>query len=348
MKFINKYICITAAVFGLFTLHSCDDELELKIPYPNDITFNELELGRFAYKISDSPFTSGDSKSGIVTVNVSNTGGSTYSGFALSNKSQRSYPWNLSPDFAPAGGLTVAETQQSIDSTAFSVSTVTPNRTENYLVGHAAGDDAFFTLNEPAIVSHVLVANTSYNYLMASYGSVYSGTFDSDSQAYLIDGTAVRNIKNPNPSSTRYGRFLLPSPSGVNAVRLSGHEILEKRKAGETAKTTALNNGSTDEEAEEAYETAYADLSAGYIKLNIEGSLNGSTTGNVEFYLATRENVDLINPTYNFVLEDWTKVDLSSLGEVDKVLFKISSSYVDDFGNMIYSTTFCLDGIRLK
>jgi len=349
MKFIHKHIRIAAAITGLFWLSSCaDDEIDLKIPYPNDITFNELSLGRFTYEIPTAPFTSGDDKSGIITVNAVSTGSGTYSGFALSNKNWRSYPWNLSPDFAPAGGITAAQKQQSIDSTAFSVYTVRPNRTENYLVANAAGNDAFFTLSEPATVAHVLVANTSYNYLLANYGSVYSADFDDATQAYLIDGGVVRNHQNPNTSASRYGRFTLPAPNGSDAVRLSGHEVLAKREAGEAARDAAILAGDTPAEAQAAYDNAYANLTTGYIKLTIEGSLNGSTTGNLEFFLAARPNTDPLNPNYDFVLNDWTKVDLTSLGEVDKVLFKISSSYVDGTGKMIYQPSFCLDGIRLE
>ncbi|MCK0130840.1 DUF4465 domain-containing protein [Flavobacteriaceae bacterium F08102] len=348
MKYIQKYLRTAAVITGLVLLSSCeDDTLDVKIPYPNDITFNELTLGRFTYDVPSAPFTSGDSKSGIITVNVTGSGSTNYSGFALSNKNWRSYPWNLSPDFEPAGGITAAEKQQSIDSTAFSVYTGRPNRTENYLVGRADGNDAFFTLNTPAVVEHVLVANTTYNYLLATYGSVYSGTFDSATQSYRIDGAKVRNIQNPNTSASMYGRFTLPAPDGSFALRLSGHEEMEKRAAGEAAYDAAILAGDTPAEAQAAYDAAYDNLTTGYIKLTIEGSLNGTTTGTVDFYLAARPNTDPLNPNYNFVLNDWTKVNLTSLGTVDKVLFKISSSYTNGSGEMVYDPTFCLDGIRL-
>lgn len=348
MKFIQKHIQIVAILTCLLGLYSCaDDSIELKIPYPNDITFNELELDRFTYNIPNTPFTTGDDESGVITVNVSAGGSGSYSGFALSNKNWRSYPWNLSPDFAPAGGITPAEKQASIDSTAFSVTTVRPNRTENYLVGRADGEDAYFTLSAPATVEHVLVANTTYNYLLASYGSIYSGTFDTETQSYTIDGSKVRNIQNPNTSASRYGRFTLPAPNGSNAVRLSGHAELAKREAGATAAEATRNAGGTEAEAINDSIAAYNALSTGYIKLKIEGYLNETLTGDVDFYLAALPNTDPEHPEYDFILNDWTKVDLTSLGEVDKVLFKISSSYTDGAGTMVYDPAFCLDGIRL-
>ncbi|KGL59015.1 DUF4465 domain-containing protein [Polaribacter sp. Hel1_85] len=353
MKFIPKYI-VAIACIALF--NACDDELEVKIPYPNDITFNELTLDRFSYEIYDAPFNVGDDESGVVTVNVSNTGNGTFSGFALSNKNFRSYPWSLSRDFAPANGLTASETQQAIDSTAFSVYTDEVNRTENYLVGNTTGDNAYFTLAQPGIVEHVLLANTSYNYLLSNFGSIYSGTSDFETQAYLFSGEAIQNHQIANPSIDLYSAFNLPAPNSVQAVSLRGHGELAKREAGraagEIAKQAVLDAGGTETEAEDAYDDTYDDaydaFNTGYVKLIIEGYLDGSTTGNVEFYLAVRTDVDPENPTYSFILNDWRKVDLTPLGEVDKVLFKMASSYVDDQGKMIYPTTFCLDGIRLQ
>ncbi|MBF8150748.1 DUF4465 domain-containing protein [Winogradskyella sp. F6397] len=353
MKFIPKYI-VAIACIALF--NACDDELEVRIPYPNDITFNEIELDRFTYEIYDAPFNVGNNASGVVTVNVSNPVGGNFSGFALSNKNFRSYPWSLSRDFAPEGGLTPSEVQQAIDSTAFSVYTDKVNRTENYLVGNTTGDNAYFTLVEPGIVEHVLVANTSYNYLLSSFGSIYSATYEPDTQAYLFDGQAVRNHQIANPNSNLFSAFSLPAPNNVEAVSLRGHNVLTKRAAGEAAGEVAeqavLNAGGTEEEAEEAYDEAYSDafdaVNTGYVKLIIEGYLNGSTTGNVEVYLAVRQEVDPENPEHGFILNDWRKVDLTSLGDVDKVVFKMTSSYVDDQGKMIYPNTFCLDGIRLQ
>ncbi|QDO95517.1 DUF4465 domain-containing protein [Formosa sediminum] len=353
MKFIPKYI-VALACLALF--NSCDDELELKIAYPNDITFNEMTLDRFTFEIYDTPFTVGDDDSGVVTINVSKTSESEFSGFALSNKNFRSYPWSLSRDFAPAGGLTEAETQAAIDSTAFSVFTNDVNRTENYLVGNTTGDNAYFTLEQSGIVEHVLVANTSYNYLLSSYGSIYSGTLDDDTRAYLFNGSAIQNPKIVNTDINMYSAFSLPAPNNVEAISLRNHNILAKRSVGEEAgnlaKQDVLDAGGTEDESESAYNTAYneayAAYNTGYVKLIAEGFLNGNSTGNVEMYLGLMPDVDPEYPDYNFVLNDWKKFDLTSLGVVDKVLFKMASSYVDNQGQMIYPTTFCLDGIRLQ
>ncbi|WP_027137979.1 DUF4465 domain-containing protein [Gaetbulibacter saemankumensis] len=316
MKFKHTNILKVLFVAGFLSIFSCEDKLDVIIPEPNDVNFNELALGRFTYNIPQESI-----KSGAVTANVVNNGNGDFSGFALSNKSWRSYPWSLSPDFAPTN-LSPEDRQAAIDSCIFSAYTFYVNRTENYLVGHAKDDNAFITLDRPTVVEHVLVANNTYNYLLQKYGSVYSGTFDQTTQAYLIDGNPVsnRNIAD----RTVKGRFYLPGPNDVSVVHIKGHQELERR------------------------ETGNPNLATGYLKLIIEGSLNGTPTGTVDFYLSANPETDPQNPEYNFVADDWLAVDLTSLGEVDKVLFKMETSYVDDQGNMLYAPYFCLDGIRLK
>jgi hypothetical protein len=345
MKFKPKYI---VAVISLILLISCDaEDKELLIAYPNDITFNELTLGRFTNKVYDEPFDSGNDESGIITFNAVNIDNDTHAGFVLSNQNTRSYPWYSDPNVAPLN-LTETQKQQVIDSVAYSVYTDGVNGTLNFLVGNTTGDNAFFTLKKPGVVEHVLVANTSYNYLLMQYGSVYSSSIDSQTQAYLIDGFPVKNPNIDNTGITSYGTFSIPTPDDVEAIRLSGHVILEKSRIGEIARAAILASGGTTDEAETAYDAAYAAYSTGYLKLTMEGYLNENKTGSVDEYLGVRKNVDPENPTYTFTLNDWRKVDLSSLGEVDKVLFKMSSSYVDAQGEMIYPTLFCLDGIRLE
>lgn len=384
MKFTQKYLRIAAATIGLVLLNSCEENSVLRVAYPNDITFNEVTLDRFTYEIPTAPFTAGDNESGVITVNVTGSGDN-YSGFALSNKNFRSFPWNLSPDFAPVGGLTAAEEQEEINTTAFSVYTDEPNKTENYLVGNTTGDNAFFTLETPSTVAHVLIANTSYTYLLADYGSVYSDDYESDTQSYLIDGGKTKNTNIENPDTDLYGRFWLPAPDGYEAVWLRGYETLERRKvaepageaaglavvpaaeaAGEVARTAALAEipALTPEEVQDAYDDAYDDVyyaaydaaydaafdsvHKGFVKLTIEGFLSGSSTGTVEWYLAVNEEVDALNPEHEYILSDWQKVDLTSLGSVDKVLFNVSSDYVHADGSMVYAPMFCLDGIRLE
>lgn len=295
-------LLITISSIALF---SCGKDDKILIPYPEDITFEDQALGRFTFNIPNAPFKSGNDKTGVATFNVKNNGDGTFSGFAVSNKNWRSFPWTLSPDFPPAGGLTPAKVKSAVDSCIFSVYTTITNQTNNFLVAYVKDEDASFTLDKPTVVEHVLVANTTYNYLLESYGSVYSGTLDPVTQKYSITGTKVKNINIANPSTEVYGRFTLPGPGGQDLVKLT----------------------------------------TGYVKLSIKG-FNGTTaTGSVDFWLAVRPDA---SPGQNYILPSWSKVDLTALGVVNKVVFNLSSSYKDGAGNMLVPPYFCLDGIRLK
>lgn len=311
-----KSIYIGSIIAAATCLVSCEKETkEPLMPYPHDITFNELELGRFSFEIPASPIRSGSDEAGFITANVQALGGTSFNGFALSNKNYRSYPWTLSPDFAP-GSLTPPQRQAAIDSARFSVYTSRPNRTENYLVGHAVNDQAFITLDQPAVVEHVLVANTTYTYLLNVYGSAYSGTLDAATQRYLLTGTAVRNPNIPSTAVADYGRWWLPGPDDTELIRLEGHRIL-------TGNPT-------------------------YVKLLIAGYQGNTETGVVEFFMATRPGGDPARPTASFTRADWYSVDLTSLGTVDKLVFRMDGSYKDGSGHLLSPPYFCLDGIRLR
>lgn len=314
MKLNSLYIF--SFIASALLLGSCEKETkDALVPFPEDITFNELELGRFSFEIPSSSIRSGSSAAGFITANVQHIGGTSFNGFALSNKNFRSYPWTLSPDFAP-GALSPAQKQAAIDSTRFSVYTSRPNMTQNYLVAHAVDDQAFITLEQPTVVEHVLVANTTYTYLLTTHGSVLSGTMDQATQRFLLTGTKVPNPNIPSPAVADYGRWWLPGPDDAELIRLDGHSALSGNP--------------------------------GYVKLLILGFQGGAQTGQVEFFLAVRTGGDPSRPTASFTRADWYSVDLTELGKVDKLLFRIEGSYTDASGNLLTPPYFCLDGIRLR
>lgn len=343
-NFINYLALLT--ISGATLLSCVKTARDIQIPYPDDITFEDQSLDRFSFSVPDAPFKSGNAKSGIVTMNVKKNQDGTYSGFAVSNKNWRSYPWNLS-SFAPTG-LSQKDIDASIDSTIFSVYTTRPNHTGTFLVGCVNEDDANITLASPAVVEHILVANTTYNYLLESYGSVYSGSLDPVTQQYLPDGKPVQNIQNPNTSTEMYGQFRLPGPGGSNLIRMAGEEIRSKTAAGKAAADAARSDGKTADQVAADSTKAASSISTGYVKLTIDGFKGSTATGAVDYWLAVRPKVDSENPGLDYIAPDWFKVDLTSLGSVDKLVFHLSSSYTDGTGKMRYPGYFCLDGIRLK
>lgn len=342
-------------ITALFLIASCKKESkEILVPYPNDITFEDQQLDRFSFNIPSAPYSAGDEASGIITMNVKKEGAS-FSGFAVSNKNWCSYPWSLSPDFAPSTPLTAAQRQAAIDSTIFSVftsfttTTVKPNRTANFLVGNAKNNEAFITLSKPAVIEHILVANNTYSYLLAAYGSIYAGgTRNAATQQFSLTGTKVRNILNPNTSSAAFGRFYLPGPEGVDVAYLQGAEVLAKIQAGREAAQAARQAEKTPPQVTADSLAAYTALSKGFVKLTIQGFVGSKETGSVDYWLAIRPKVDPANPLLNIIRSDWNKVDLTSLGTVDKILFNITSSYTDTNGKSLLPSYFCLDGMRIR
>lgn len=77
-----------------------------------------------------------------------------------------------------------------------------------------------------------------------------------------------------------------------------------------------------------------------YFLLTIKGYLNGSLkTESVDFYLADYRFAD---NSMDYIIDDWTYVDLLPLGNVDSLTFALSSSDNGDFG-MNTPAYFCLD-----
>ncbi len=71
----------------------------------------------------------------------------------------------------------------------------------------------------------------------------------------------------------------------------------------------------------------------------------GGKTAEKEIYLADYRNGK------TFIMSEWTKVDLSSLGKVNKVAFTLWSTDTGDFGGTEYMNTpgyFCLDNLAYR
>lgn len=171
---------------------ACSDDKDVLAPVPNDVTLNELELDRFTHAIPDGGFTSKAAHRNSVTFNTKKNNDGTYAGFAYSNRNNRSFTWTA--------------TQEALDSNIYSVYTRFPNANEVYAVGRVEGDDTYFTLGTPAVVEHILVANTTYTYLALVYGDQY--------------GTEEEPVANPNipGSANKKGVWFTNVPGGVKKM----------------------------------------------------------------------------------------------------------------------------------
>lgn len=73
-------------------------------------------------------------------------------------------------------------------------------------------------------------------------------------------------------------------------------------------------------------------------ELEIIGSRLGRRTSTVTVTLATDGKI----------LETWVPVDLTKLGEVDMIYFRMNSTQFNEYGITIPPTTFCLDGFFIE
>ena len=174
-----------AGVIMLFT--ACEDDYDKLVKEPNDITLNELQLAKFTHVIPDGGF-----KSGGITFNTKKNSDGTFSGFAYSRRSNRSFTWS--------------GTDAALDSNRFSVYTPRPNQTEVYAVACVKDDDVYFTLDKATVVEHILVANTTYAYFAMNYGK----------------DTGPTPIANPNVPSAPKGIWQTYAPGVERALNLDG------------------------------------------------------------------------------------------------------------------------------
>ncbi|MFI4911445.1 MAG: DUF4465 domain-containing protein [Sedimentisphaeraceae bacterium JB056] len=78
-----------------------------------------------------------------------------------------------------------------------------------------------------------------------------------------------------------------------------------------------------------------------WFKLTIYGWYGDTATGSFDFYLADFRSADSGD---DYIIDDWTDVDLSSLGLVDSLTFALSSSDNGDFG-MNTPSYFAMDNV---
>ena len=92
--------------------------------------------------------------------------------------------------------------------------------------------------------------------------------------------------------------------------------------------------------------TKFAD--GDYFTLTVIGYKGGTQTGTVDFDLACKAGHNTANPDWDYIVNNWRKLELSALGEVDRVVFHLDSSDKDGEGVMRTPSWFCLDGFQLK
>lgn len=82
-----------------------------------------------------------------------------------------------------------------------------------------------------------------------------------------------------------------------------------------------------------------------WFRLTIEGFTDGGVyTGKVEYYLADFRSA---NNRLRTMLANWATIDLTSLGEINRLSFTLDSSIKNDEGQMLTPPFFCIDNIKI-
>jgi|GEM_PF-633660 len=82
-----------------------------------------------------------------------------------------------------------------------------------------------------------------------------------------------------------------------------------------------------------------------WFKLIITGiNAEGEITSSIDFFLA---DYRFDNNKRDYIVEEWTTIDLSELGPVNKIQFSVSSSKTNGNGDMITPEMFCIDNLKI-
>jgi hypothetical protein len=93
------------------------------------------------------------------------------------------------------------------------------------------------------------------------------------------------------------------------------------------------------------YLQASGDSDGDWVKLTFEGfDKYGISTDTVEFFLA---DYRFESSTDNYIISEWSTVDLEKLGKINKLSFIITTSVTDETGIMITPKYLCINNIKL-
>ncbi|MBP9186904.1 MAG: DUF4465 domain-containing protein [Bacteroidia bacterium] len=160
----------------------------------------------------------------------------------------------------------------------------------------------------------------SSRYSISSFGDYWSGGFAiSNKTDANLDSTVVGSSK-INTAVTAMGadstaNYAIAQQNTI--IRLTGNAL---GKQVEGAYFTNSNYSYASMKWGDAFARKFND--SDFFKLNIIGYKSGAITDSVPFYLAQN----------GVIKTSWTWVDLKPLGDVDSVMFKLSSSDVGQFG----------------
>lgn len=167
--------------------------------------------------------------------------------------------------------------------------------------------------------------NNNYNAEYSSWdGFAYSNLNDVETSGY----TNMYSVFDKNNSGNTFAVFYYSTYSNPSYISFSKAVTMSSIKVcNSTYAALSMKNGNS-------YAKKFGGDTgddADFLKITASGlNLDGTDTGkSVEFYLADYRSS---NNSEDYIVDSWKKIDLSGLGEVGKVSFKIESSDVGEWG----------------
>lgn len=183
------------------------------------------------------------------------------------------------------------------------------------------------------------IANFRNNYdaaFMYWEGMCYSNMHDSETSGYG-NQYSVYNKDNGENKFAIYYNIMVKNPS----IEFSNNQLIEVQSidiCNSTYTALSMKNG-------DAFSRKFGGETGNdkdFLKITIEGyDLSGKVTSTLDVYLADFRSD---NNSEDYIIGSWKKVDISSLGAVNKIGFKFDSSDKGDWG-INTPCYFCLDNI---
>jgi hypothetical protein len=180
-----------------------------------------------------------------------------------------------------------------------------------------------------------------YNSYNSQYGSWTGFAYSSKSDSVTPGFTNMYSSANGKGAmnSATYAVAYISSFGGPTAISLKA-EARGKTVAGfyinnNTYAYQSMLNG-------DSYSKKFTSHDSDWFMLRTYGYFNGNITDSVDFYLADFRFAD---STKAYIVKSWQWLDLTSLGNVDSITFKLSSSDVGQWG-MNTPAYFCMDNFK--
>jgi len=179
------------------------------------------------------------------------------------------------------------------------------------------------------------------NIYTAAYGSWSGFAYSNEHDATTAGYNNQYSVFDSSNGNNKFALFYLPYSGDAFATFAEGKActIESISLCNSTYVGLSMKNG-------DAYSKKFGGTTGNdpdWFKVTIDGyNTAGTKVGSVEFYLADYRATD---NSKDYIVGKWTKVDLKSLGKVNKISFNFESTDTGDWG-MNTPAYVCLDNIR--